>query len=182
MKVAVLLANGFEEVEALTVVDYLRRVDISVDMVSITNNNNVGGAHNIEVVSNKVIDEIKESDYKAVIIPGGMPGAQNLKDSSKVIDFVEKMSRAKKLLAAICAGPIVLSKADVIKDKKITSYPGFEKELNFKEYKEEAVVIDDNVITARGPYFAVDFALAIIEYLIDKETAEKVKEDILYKK
>ncbi len=182
-QVILFLAEGFEEVEALTTVDYLRRKDIIVDIVSITKEEKVKGAHNIMVLSDKTIEDIKDIEsYDAVIIPGGLPGATNLRDNSQVIETVKKINESGKLTAAICAGPIVLQKAGVIKDKKVTSYPGFEDELKSGIYTHENVVRDGNVITARGPALAVDFAIEIIKYLLGEGKAEELKQDILYKK
>lgn len=181
MKVLLFLADGFEEVEALTVVDYLRRKGIVVDTVSITEDKKVKGAHEVIVISDKLMSEIEEIDfYDGVIIPGGLPGATNLRDSEKVVDIVKRLDENNKLTAAICAGPIVLQKSGIIKDKKITSYPGFEEELKDGNYTEENVVRDGNVITARGPALAVDFAIEIIEYLLGEKKAKELKKDILY--
>lgn len=181
-KVILFLAEGFEEVEALTVVDYLRRKDINVDAVSITEDNKVKGAHEILVLADKTINDIKDiDDYDAVIIPGGLPGATNLRDNDKVIDVVKKVNENGKLTAAICAGPIVLERAGIIKDKKVTSYPGFEDDLKNGVYIEQNVVRDGSIITARGPALAVDFAIEIIKYLLGEEKSEELKKDILYK-
>ena len=181
-KVILFLAEGFEEVEALTVVDYLRRKNINVDTVSITEDNKVKGAHDIIVLADKTIDEIKDiGSYDAVIIPGGLPGATNLRDNDKVIDIVKKTDKYSGLVAAICAGPIVLERAGVINGKNVTSYPGFEEELKSGIYIEENVLRDCNIITARGPALAVDFAIEIIEYLLGEEKAKELKDDILYK-
>lgn len=181
-KVILFLAGGFEEVEALTVVDYLRRKDINVDIVSITEDNKVKGAHEIIVLADKTMNDIKDiDDYDAVIIPGGLPGATNLRDNDKVIDVVKKINENGKLTAAICAGPIVLERAGIIKDKKVTSYPGFEDDLKNGVYIEQNVVRDGSIITARGPALAVDFAIEIIKYLLGEEKSEELKKDILYK-
>ncbi|OZV11788.1 DJ-1 family protein [Tissierella sp. P1] len=181
-KVILFLAEGFEEVEALTVVDYLRRKDINVDTVSITEGNEVKGAHEIAVLADKTMNDIKDiDDYDAVIIPGGLPGATNLRDNDKVIDVVKKINENGKLTAAICAGPIVLERAGIIKDKKVTSYPGFEDDLKNGVYIEQNVVRDGSIITARGPALAVDFAIEIIKYLLGEEKSEELKKDILYK-
>jgi len=181
MKVIVFLADGFEEVEALTVVDYLRRVDINVDTVSITEEEEVKGAHDIRVITDKVIGEIKKiDDYNGVIIPGGLPGSTNLRDSENVVEIVKSMYEKGKLTAAICAGPIVLERAGIIKGKNLTSFPGFEEELNGAIYKEDKVVRDGNIITSRGPFLAVNFAIEIVRYLLGDEKAEELKKSILY--
>lgn len=180
-RVIVFLAEGFEEVEALTVVDYLRRVDIVVDTVSITNEKQVKGAHNIVVMADKIIDELEDLvNYTTVIIPGGMPGATNLRDNEKVTNIVKGIYEKQKLVAAICAGPIVLHRAGILNDKLVTSFPGFEEELAGAVYTGKNVERDGNIITARGPYFAVDFALEIVDYLLGEEKVEELKESILY--
>lgn len=180
MKIAVLLANGFEEIEALTVVDYLKRLDIEVDMVSIEEDLEVKGAHEIEVKANLLVEDLDFKDYKGVVIPGGLPGATNLRDDEKVIEIVKEADKEEKLVAAICAGPIVLEKAGIIKGRKVTSYPGFEEELNSGEYVEDNVVLDGNLLTARGPAIAVEFTLEIAEYLLGKDKRKELEKDILY--
>lgn len=184
MNVIVLLAPGFEEVEALTVVDYLRRVKpIMVEMVAIGDSLQVSGSHQIQVRADKHIDELFNlDDYEAVIIPGGMPGAANLRDDQRVIKIVQEMNATGKLVAAICAGPIVLEKAKIIDGKKVTSYPGFEKDLPNSIYQQGAVVRDGNIITSRGPGKAVDFALEIVTVLTGTEAAETLRKNILYDK
>ncbi len=183
MNVIVFLARGFEEVEALTVVDYLRRVEaITVEMVAIGDSLQVVGSHGIEVRADRHIDDLPKSDlYQAVVIPGGMPGAANLRDDQRVINIIKEMNQAGKLVAAICAGPIVLEKAKLINGKKITSYPGLEKEFANSIYQEEAVVKDGNIISSRGPAKAVDFALEIVRSLVGDKEAESLGKDILYK-
>ncbi|MGI6371616.1 MAG: DJ-1 family glyoxalase III [Caldicoprobacterales bacterium] len=180
MKVIVFLANGFEEVEALTVVDYLRRMDIEAEMVSITNDRKVIGSHNIPVLADKTIEEIGNVDlYEGVVIPGGLPGATNLRGNSKVIEIVRSMHQNNKLTAAICAGPIVLEEAGIIEGRKVTSYPGFEDQLSGGIYQEEGVVRDGNIITARGPALAVYFAIKIVEYFLGEEKAKELQRNIL---
>ena len=182
MKIIVFLADGFEEVEALTVVDYLRRMDIEVDMVSINKEKNVKGAHGIEVVTDKLVGDLDIDEYKGVVIPGGLPGAANLQKSSEVIKVVKELNKQDKLVAAICAGPIVLQEAGVTKDRGFTCYPGFEGNIGDGSYIEKPVVRDKNIITGKGPALAIDFALEIVDYLLGKDKKEKLKNDILYDK
>lgn len=182
-KVILFLAEGFEEVEAVTVIDYLRRMDIEVITTSISKEKLVVGAHNITIAADKILDQIEDlEDYNGLIIPGGLPGATNLRDEGRVIDLVKEANKEGKLLAAICAGPIVLEKAGIIQDKKITTYPGFEEVIVDGKgiYKEKAVVRDKNIITSRGPSLAVDFALEIVDYLLGRDQVDRLKEDILY--
>lgn len=180
-KVIIFLADGFEEVEALTVVDYLRRVDISVDLVSISDSLEVKGAHEVVVQSDMTLENLEDIDkYDGAIIPGGMPGASNIRDCDEVIRIIKKLNSDKKLLAAICAGPIVLDRAGVIEGKNITSYPGFEQELSKSKLSKDGVVRDENVITGKGPIFAVDFALEIVDYLLGDRAVKELKTGILY--
>ncbi|MCF6460249.1 DJ-1 family glyoxalase III [Clostridium sp. Cult3] len=178
-KVLLLLAEGFEEVEALTTVDYLRRMDIIVDTCSIEEKN-VQGAHRITVEADKRIDEIDSiKNYDGLVIPGGMPGATNLRDDDRVIKLVKEFNQEGKILAAICAGPIVFQRVGILKDKKVTSYPGFEDDLKESVYKEDLVVQDGNIITARGPAIAVYFAIELVENLVGEKKASELRRDIL---
>lgn len=177
-KVAVLFADGFEEIEALSVVDYLRRAEITVDMISIKNQLEVVGAHTIKLTCDMQLSELS-SDYDAVVLPGGLPGAEHLRDSEEVISFVQKMNTENKIVAAICAAPIVLERSGLTKGKIGTSYPGFENQLTYDEYKEDIVVQDGNLITARGPATAVYFALKLIEVLLNKAKALEIAKDLL---
>lgn len=180
-KVAVLFANGFEEVEALTVVDYLRRVSLHVDMVSIGDEKNVKGASGVEVIADKLLDEITgSSDYDCVVLPGGLPGSTNLRKDERVIDYIQKMDEANKYIAAICAAPIVLHRAGLTAKAKITSYPGIEGQMKGIDYSEDVVTVDKNIVTSRGPATAVLFALKLAELLTDEETAKGLKEQILF--
>lgn len=182
MKILVLLAEGFEEIEALTVVDYLRRLDINVNTVSMTENEKVVGAHDIGVITDVLFQNIEDLEsYDGLVLPGGLPGATNLRDDKRVIDLVQDFNNREKLVAAICAGPIVLEKAGIIAGKDITSYPGFEDQLSSGNYKEDKVVVDGNIITGRGPALAMDFTIEIAKYLLDEQSAEDLKEDILYR-
>lgn len=179
-KILLLLAEGFEEVEALTTVDYLRRMDIIVDTCSINEENKVTGAHKITVIADKKLNQVDSiRDYSGVVIPGGLPGATNLRDHERVIELVQEFDKEEKLIGAICAGPIVLQRAGIIAGKKVTSYPGFENDLKEGIYKNELVVEDGHIVTARGPAAAVYFALKLVEILAGEKKAEDLKKDIL---
>ena len=122
MKTAVICMNGFEEVEGLTVVDMLRRLEIECDIVG--KGAEVTGSHGIVIKADRLLDEIKSEDYSAIILPGGLPGATNLRDDSKVISLVKEMNKTGKIVAAICAAPIVLERAGVLEGREFTAYPG----------------------------------------------------------
>lgn len=176
-KVAVLLAQGFEEIEALSVVDFLRRAGIDVQTVSITDERMVPGAHNISVEADIVWNE--KDTYDAVVLPGGRPGADNLANSSKVLDVLKEYAGEGKYIGAICAAPKVLANAEITNNIRGTGYPGLESEFSFKEYKDEPVVVDGNIITSRGPATAPLFAMKLIEVLIGKKARDSVQKDLL---
>lgn len=179
-RVLLLLAEGFEEIEALTVVDYLRRKDIACDTCSITEEKKVEGAHRIVVEADKLLEDIGNiNSYDGIVLPGGLPGATNLRDNKRVIELVREFDESKKLIAAICAAPIILEEAGVISGKNITSYPGIEEELKSGNYKEDLVVKDEHIITGRGPAVAVYFTLEVIEYLVGEQKKEDLRKEIL---
>ena len=176
-KIAVLLANGYEEGEALFVVDILRRAGFVCDIVSITEQLQVTGSHNITAFADKVLDDsIKE--YNMLVLPGGMPGSTNLRDDSKVIEMVQYFNQTKKYIAAICAAPIVLQQAGIVKGKKITSYPSQKEVFVDSEYVEDTVVIDEHIITSRGPATVLPFAYTLVDIL--GGNSEVLKQGMLY--
>lgn len=177
-KVAVFLAEGFEEIEALTVVDIMRRGNVYCDMVSIKESLEVKGAHNILVKADRTFSEdLKE--YDLIVFPGGLLGATNLRDDKKVTDLAKYFYENNKLVAAICAAPIVLAKADIITGRNITSYPGFEEELKGCNYTKNKVEVDGNIITSRGPATAMEFAYKLLEVL-GEESYKEIRTGMLY--
>ncbi|WP_123053438.1 DJ-1 family glyoxalase III [Clostridium sp. JN-1] len=179
-KALVLFADGFEEIEALTVVDVLRRGEVDCLMCSTSDTKCVKGAHDVNIQCNILLKQVNPSDYGALIIPGGMPGAENLRDNDEVINLVKRFNSENKILGAICAGPIVFEKAGVLKEISATSYPGFKDKLHAGKYIENKVVVQDkNIITSRGPATAPYFAFKILENLTDKDTADNIKNDML---
>ncbi len=179
-KVNVFFATGYEEVEALTVVDILRRAGIDTDMVSVTGDIVVTGSHNISVKMDKLFDEA-EKNADMIVLPGGIPGTPNLKAHSGLKQMIEEFCGAGKYIAAICAAPTVFGGMGLLKDRHATCYPGMEDELCCAEALEDAVVIDGNIITSRGLGTAIDFALALVGVLKDDETAEALAEKIVHR-
>ncbi len=177
-KIIVPLANGFEELEAITIIDVLKRANIEVEIISLADLE-VKSSNQILIKADKKINQIIKQDLSGIILPGGMPGAKNLKNNQKIIELIQYLDEKNALVAAICAAPIVLSKAGIITDKKITSYPGFAAELNTNHYLKQRVVKDGNIITARGPGVALEFSLEIVEYLKDKKAVKQLKDDML---
>ena len=180
-KVALFIENGSEELEFIAPLDIMRRANLEVDLISANNEDFITSSHNVKIIADKKINEVNNIlDYDAIVIPGGMPGSTLLCDNKKIIEFYQKMYNSGKLVAAICAAPIVLSSAGITDDKEVTSYPGFDKEINCKTYNsEKAVVVDKNVITAQGPAVAILFGYEIVNYLLQDNTAEDVKQAML---
>ena len=180
MKKAILfLGNGYEEIEALAVVDFLRRAEITVDMVSITGDLETVSAHGVHIKADKLVEEVNPADYDAVITPGGIPGSTQLAENETVLSCLQSFYKENKLVASICASPLALEAASLAAKIKGTCYPGFEEQVHFKEFSEDIVVKDGNVITSRGPATAPYFALAIIEALEGKEKAEEIRNGTL---
>ena len=180
-KLGVFMADGCEEIEALTVVDLARRAGIEVAMISITGEKLIKGAHGINFQTDIPAEYMDFDLLAGIVLPGGMPGTLNLGANEYVQKTIAEFAAGGKLVAAICAAPSVLGEAGLLQGKKATSYPGFEEKLLGAEICTESVVRDGNIITSRGMGTAIDFALAIIEYLMDKETADKLGESIIYK-
>jgi len=180
VKALVFLAPGFEEIEASTIVDILRRCDVEVTMVGLKRDF-VDGAHGVKFIPDKSIDEVTLNEFDAVICPGGAPGYENLRKDQRVLTMVKEAFESNKLVAAVCAAPAVLSDAGVLEGKACTIYPGMEDELRKGggKPKEDLVVVDGSIITSRGPATALLFALKLAERLVGKEVAENVRKATL---
>ena len=181
--VLLFLAEGFEEIEALSVVDILRRAQISVQTVSVSEDLTVKGAHGIPVVADALLSDLPaDIQSPALVLPGGMPGAANLAASPQLAELLQQQNRRKGLLAAICAAPTVLSAAGVGNPSlHATAYPGFEDQVKTFAVVPEPLVEADNFITAQGPAYAMAFGLAIVSALAGPTTAQQVQDGLLYK-
>ncbi len=178
--VYVFLADGFEEIEALTAVDLLRRVNVEVKTVAIGNSSVVRGAHNIKVNADLTEKETAlNGGLDCVVLPGGMPGAENLLNSDTVKKALAFCNDNNKRIAAICAAPMVLGKKGLLKGKSATCYPGFEKYLDGATVKNEKVVTDGNITTACGPGAATEFALELVSLLTDGDTRKRLEGNLL---
>ena len=175
-KVAVILADGFEEIEALTVVDVLRRANITCHMVGFEAQ--VTGSHAIQVQADRVFDG-DLSDYDMIVLPGGMPGSANLRDHELLIAELQKCEQVGKKIAAICAAPIVLNRAGLLKDKEFTCYDGVQEQIADGHYRKETVVVDGQLTTSRGPATALAFAYSLVEQL--GGDADALREAMLYR-
>lgn len=179
-RVCVLLAPGYEEIEALTPVDYLRRAGAIVDIVSITEDITVESAHHVMVQADTFLADIVPDDYDLVVIPGGVPGVPNLIASQETLEFLRAMVAQDKWISALCAGPKVLDEAGLLNGKVATCYPTWKEKLtSIQCFSEEMVVVDGKIITACGVGAAGYFALMLIEKLFGKEKADEVKEAVV---
>ena len=176
-KILVPLAEGFEEIEAITIVDVLRRAGMKVITAGIPGSIIVG-SHNVRVTTDKKIDDISPDEYDAVILPGGYPGYVNMGKTQKVISMVTSFSQENKLIGAICAAPTILAKIGLLEERKATVYPGMEKEIPYP--RGDKVVVDGNIVTSQGPGTAIPFSLKIIEILEGKDKAKAVKKELVF--
>jgi 4-methyl-5(b-hydroxyethyl)-thiazole monophosphate biosynthesis len=180
MKKAVLfLATGFEETEAVGTIDVLRRGGIETTVVSITGEHKVTGAHGISVTADSLFAKTDFSCADALILPGGMPGSSNLNACEPLKKLIVRHYGEGKLIAAICAAPLVLGGLGLLKGRKATCYPGFEPQLTGAKITEGESVADGNIITGKGPGLVFNFALSIVAYLQDAKTAGGVAKDLL---
>jgi protein deglycase len=173
-----ILAPGFEETEAVTFIDLLRRAKITVTILGLASRT-ITGSHEITLSTDTLLTDFS-GPFDGIVLPGGMPGAKNLAQSARVLELVRETFERGNLCAAICAAPMVLGRAGILKGMKATCYPGIEKELAGATVVEEAVVRDRNVITSRGLGTAVEFGLELIAYLVGPEAAERVRASVLF--
>lgn len=177
--VYVFIADGFEEIEVMTIIDILRRADIDTKLVSV-DGYEVVGAHGVRILADIHIGVIDEDNMEMLVLPGGMPGTTNLENSIELIELIERSNQSNVLIAAICAAPMILGKLKLLEGKKATCYPGFEEYLIGAEIVGRKVIKDKNIITSRGPGTASDFAFKIVEMIKNKEISNQLKEGMLY--
>lgn len=171
--VVVLLAPGFEEIEALTVVDVLRRAGVRVVAAGLREGL-ITGSHEITVKPDTTVDKIRVEEFDMVVLPGGMPGTTHLRQDARVRKLVADMARAGRHTCAICAAPVVLKDAGVTFGKAVTSHPVMQEELKDLDYREDRVVTDDKIVTSRGPGTAMEFALELVRILAGQDKAEEL--------
>jgi len=171
------LAEGFEEIEAIATIDILRRGGVDVRTVSVMNDRKVAGAHGVAVEADEMIDNVKIDDAEMLVLPGGMPGATNLRNCEKL---AEGLKRYDGHIGAICAAPaVVLGSLGLLEGKEAICYPGFEEALNCGKISEDVVVTDGKITTAIGPGFAMEFGLELVRIAKGDEKAEEVGEGML---
>jgi len=176
--VAIILADGFEEVEAIAIIDILRRAEIHTVIAGL-HAGPMTSARKVRVLPDTVIDTVKVDDFDMIVLPGGQPGADNLNADQRVKELIKSFAQKGKLTGAICAAPIVLASAGLLQGKQATAYPSYKDRLGGAIYAEKAVVEDGNVLTSRGAGTALAFGLAIVARLVSAEKAQKIKEAML---
>ena len=181
MAIAVFFAEGFEEIEALTVVDLTRRAGIETKMISVTGEKQVTGSHGISVTMDQVLEEVDFNQLEMLVLPGGMPGTLNLKACEPLMEQVKAFEREGKYLAAICAAPTVFGGLGLLKKRKACCYPGMEEQLEAAQVGYEPCIVSDKIITSRGMGTAMDFGLQLVAVFQGEEAANKLSGTIVYK-
>lgn len=179
-RVLIPLAPGFEDLEATTLIDLLRRADIEVITAGLIPGL-ITGARGLRVQPDAELDAVMEAEFDLLALPGGMPGAQHLRDDPRILHLLQKFAAAGRYTAAICAAPIALAAAGLLTGRRATSYPGFVDRLDVPglHYVNEPVVVDGRVVTSRGPGTAMDFALTLIELLVGRARRDEVEAGLL---
>lgn len=178
MKVAVFFGTGYEEVEALSVVDVLRRGKVDVTMVGVSGQA-VTSSHGISINMDQTVEEIQFEDFGMLVLPGGVPGIHSLAACEQLMKALDQFKAENKWIAAICAAPSILGEAGLLKGEKATCYPGFEDKLLGCEHQEDGVVVSNHLITGKGAGYGFEFALKLLEIIKGKECAEQVKKGML---
>ncbi|WP_200763864.1 DJ-1 family glyoxalase III [Nitrosophilus alvini] len=179
-KVLVPLADGFEEIEAMAIIDVLNRAGIDVTVAGLGGTEIEGANSKLKVKVPVTLDEVNAGDFDMMVLPGGLPGAEHLANSERVKEIIRELDAEGKMVGAICAAPWALKEAGVLEGKKHTNYPGFEEKTGIEGYiPDQKVVVDGNVITSRGPGTAICFALEIVRKLKGEDTYSQLKAGLL---
>ena len=177
-KIIIPISNGFEEIEAITIIDVCRRANIEVTIAGVEDLE-ITGAHGIKIISDTTIDNISSNDFDMIVLPGGLPNAFTLAENEKVQSLLKEFKEKKRKIGAICAAPYALHTAGVL-NENFTCYPSFENKIKIDGYhKNDAIVIDNDVITSQGPATAMAFALEIVNILCEEEIYLNVKNGLL---
>uniref|UniRef100_UPI003216FE77 DJ-1 family glyoxalase III n=1 Tax=uncultured Draconibacterium sp. TaxID=1573823 RepID=UPI003216FE77 len=177
--IAIHLAEGFEEIEAISIIDVLRRADFNVNVVSVTKSPEVTGAHAITIKTDTLFENVDYQLIDMIVLPGGMPGSNNLKAHSGLREQILNFSDSRKPLGAICAAPMVFGNLGLLKNKNATCYPGFEEELHGAIITNNDVEVADNIVTGKGAGVAIDFALKIVEMFQGKDRANELRRKMI---
>ncbi len=178
----IFLAEGFEEIEAVTPIDLLRRAGLEVKTVAVTDNRVVVGAHGVPYTADCTLKEIARQEADALVLPGGLPGAQNLHDTPELLAMIRRqLDTNRGIVGAICASPaFILGEEGMLQGKRATCYPGCEPKMKGAEVLSDLVVVDGAIITGKGPAASIPFGLALVEALLGTTAAKEVADGILY--
>jgi 4-methyl-5(b-hydroxyethyl)-thiazole monophosphate biosynthesis len=178
-KVLIPLAAGFEDLEAVTIIDLLRRANISVTVAGL-DDGVITGSRGTRILPDEILDTGSASGYDMIVLPGGLPGADNLNNDNRIHNILRQMADNGRYIAAICAAPKVLASAGLLKDKEVTSFPGALSDVAIEgmHHTGMAIAIDGNVITSRGPGTAMDFSLELIQLLTGSEARQQVEQGL----
>lgn len=177
-RVLVPLAEGFEEIEAVTIIDILRRAGADVTTAGL-GKRNVMGSHAIPMITDSVIEEEKIKSWDMIVLPGGLPGATNLADNENILELIRGLSKKGKIVAAICASPVALERAGVLSGKKVTSHPTSSKDILSGDYRETRVMKDGNIITGQACGSAMEFAFELVAALLGSKKVGEINQSIL---
>lgn len=179
-KVIVVLADGYEEIEAVTVIDILRRADVEVCVAGLKDGL-CKGSHGLLIQPDKLLTEVFADAYDMIVLPGGTVGARNIGKDPKADAVLRKFAQEEKYIGAICAAPSVLAEKGLLEGKLATSYPSFKERMESKcDYQDAIVVVDEHIVTSRGPATAAEFAFTLVELLVEEDTAEKLRNAMLF--
>lgn len=180
MKIAAILAEGFEETEFIAVADLLRRAKSDVCVVSSAAQLTVTSSHNFKITADELLDNVNFDEIDCIFLPGGMTGVTNLRANKKIVDTVRDFAEKGKFISAICAAPLILADAGILENKRFTCYPSIAKEINSGIYCDKPTVIDDKIMTGRGVGAALDLGLLMVSVFYGKENAEKLQKAVVY--
>ena len=178
-KIAVFLAVGFEEVEAVSTIDVLRRGGLDVDMISVSGNLDVEGGHGISLKCDRLFYNVDYTDYDVLVLPGGMPGTDNLNKHEGLVELLPEFISQGKKVAAICAAPMILGQLGLLENRDAICYPGFEEHLKGAHISYKTVVRDDNIITAKGAGVAMAFGLEILKWFLPLNEVAELKASLI---
>ncbi|MFC1752888.1 DJ-1 family glyoxalase III [Thermoproteota archaeon] len=177
----IVLADGFEEIEAITCIDILRRARINVTLAGLENLQ-INAGHGLKVIADVLLSDVKNTGFDVLVLPGGEPGTTNLQKSLLAAEIIKTQNESNRLVAALCAAPRILDAMGILSGKRATSFPGTRAQMMNCDYVDEDVVVTGNIVTSRGPGTAAQFAFKLVEILVSSEASEQIKRSMLFKR